>query len=149
MIRCAFLGCLLLVVPQLAAQDILGKLSVISKSKPEIKKLGVIYNSTTMEAAAIPNGIGDLQIVKIPIADMRELGPALNTGLKKFDIQAIFLLDDGQKLVTNGRTVRYILKQGLKREFQVFSDAENLEVKVTGKIVLSGGQLQFDLGEDQ
>ena len=78
------------------------------------------------------------------------MATTLNKGLlANYDVQGIYLMDDKKKLVTNSRTVKYIVKLGLKKGFMTFSDAEDLDVKVTGRIAMKDGKLGIELADDQ
>ena len=129
--------------------DLRSKLKLIADKNPDIKMMGVYFNAESVQPDQIPNLVGQVTVIKIPLQSLRDVSQTLNQMLDNYDVQAIFLMDDGKKLVTNSRTVKYIVKMGLKKNLMTFSDAENLDVKVSGRIAMKGGKLGLELADDQ
>ncbi|CAM2007550.1 hypothetical protein [Acanthopleuribacter pedis] len=132
-----------------AQGDIRSKIKLVVDKNPDIKKIGVYFNKDQVSADQIPNLVGSAAIIKVPLASLRDVSQALNQVLNNYEIQAVFLVDDGKKLVTNSRTVKYFVKMGLKKNFMTFSDAETLDVKVSGRIAMRDGKLGLELADDQ
>lgn len=133
----------------LAQDDLRSKIKLIVDKNPDIKKIGVYFNQETTAADQIPNLVGQASVIKVPLASLRDVSQGLNQVLNNYEIQAVFLVDDGKKLITNSRTVKYFMKMGLKKNFMTFSDATDLDVKVSGRIALKDGKLGLELADDQ
>lgn len=132
-----------------AQDDLRSKIKLVVDKNPDIKKIGVYFNKEKVSADAIPNLVGSASIIKVPLASLRDVSQSLSQVLKTYEIQAVFLVDDGKKLVTNSRTVKYFVKMGIKKNFMTFSDAESLDVKVSGRIAMKEGKLGLELADDQ
>ncbi|CAM2067269.1 hypothetical protein SCOR_17960 [Sulfidibacter corallicola] len=133
-----------------AGEGIEDKLKLILEKNPNFSMLAVVFNSSTHTPDQIPNSVKGVTIAKVPLASLRDVATTLNKGLlANYDVQGIYLMDDKKKLVTNSRTVKYIVKLGLKKGFMTFSDAEDLDVKVTGRIAMKDGKLGIELADDQ
>ena len=65
--------------------------------------------------------------------------------MKKNEVQALLLLDDEGKLVTNKRTISYLMKQAPKYKILVFSDSrEERDAKVHGRVVREGEKWRME-----
>ena len=143
---CVFLGSM----TGLSQDALIDKIKLVADKNAEVVVMGVVYNSRTMSDLQLPPSVGKARMVMVPIASLRDVSRMLNQGLlAQHTVQAVFLVDDGKKLVTNGKTIKYVMKLGLKHQYKTFSDATDLQVKVTGTISSANGKLGLDLSEEQ
>lgn len=121
--------CLLLMLstlPTLAqTYDLAGQLRVIKDLIPASSRLGMLYNPSRPNIEAlISNASQDtgLVVVKSPVKSARDMTAAIRS-LSKYEVDFIFMIDD--KTVTGTRTIKFVVKQTMRRKIPVFTVSPN------------------------
>ena len=113
------------------------EVEAISDAHPEILFMAVVYNERTHGAMTLPTHGGHIRLISVPVSSPRDFYGAITQGLLRTStVQAIFLVDDGGKLVTRLNTLKFLNKQAVKFQFLLFSDQTEPSEYLSGRVVL-------------
>ena len=98
----------------------------VVNQNPKIKKIAVIYNPNISEVL-IPPQIAQAKLFKVPVKNTREIAQVVNRlVLAQHDVNAIYLVHDRFKAVTNKASVRYLGKVARKNQLVLHSDNQEV-----------------------
>ncbi|CAM2007548.1 hypothetical protein [Acanthopleuribacter pedis] len=146
------LCCLLLGMSAFAQTDYVAPLRTLLENRSNVKTVLVVFNARNMDEIPVPETMGSTKVIKVGIKSVSDVSRNIvNDILKREPVQAMLLYDDGEKLVTNKRTVTYLMKQSKKFNLEIYSDSQAKSSRaIHGRVVRKGSQweLVYELGTD-
>ena len=126
--------------------DLSSQILVIKQLSPEFTRFGILYNpnqasiDAQIQNASINTGI---VAIKSPVKSIREISGAVRS-LGKFDVDFIFLYED--KIVTGNNSIKFVVKQTVKKKIPVFTTADNaFKGGAYGQLVQQEGQWRLKI----
>ena len=116
------------------------QIDLISKKHPECLMLAVVYNARTHQNIQLPAGVGRIRLIGVPIVSINDISRKIKGGLlAQHAIQAMYVVDDGEKLVSRGKTLKYLAKLAKSHSFHIFTDKARQGLSLTGWISKQDG----------
>lgn len=130
--------------------DYVAPLKTLVEKQSDVKTIVAVFNARNADDIPLPETVGSAKVIKVGISSVSDVSRSIvNDILKREPVQVLFLFDDGEKLVTNKRTVTYLMKQAKKFKIQVFSDSQVESSKaIHGRVIRKGSQWEvvYELG---
>lgn len=132
---------------QAQTTDLQRQLTLISRAYPEILVMGVVYNSRENPGFAVPTHVGAIRLIAVPVNSLADFNESITHGLlKESTVQALFMVDDGNKLVTHKKTFKYISKIAGKQGFMLLTNSDSASDYLTARVVEREGKFVLVAG---
>ena len=125
-----------------AQNSLSSHVSLIKEIMPNSTRVAILFKAgdSAVEAAiqktSTDNG---LMVVRVPVNSIREIAPAMRN-LQSFDVDFVYLVED--RIVTGTNSIKFVVKQTVKKGIPVFTSAENaFKGGACGQLVGEGGGL--------
>ncbi len=105
--------------------ELAAQIRIVKDLLPHSTRLGILYNPARPNIdALISNASQDtgLLMVKSPVRNTRDMTNAVRS-LAKYQVDFIFLVED--KTVTGTSSIKFVVKQTMRRKIPVFSTSAN------------------------
>ena len=135
-----FLGCL-----AFGQTDYVAPVKTVLDKHSDTQLLVAVYNARNADDIPLPENLSSAKIIKVGIKSVSDVSRLIvNDILKRESVQVLFLYDDQGKLVTNKRTLTYLMKQAKKFDTKVFSDSQVESSKqIHGRVIRKGSQWEL------
>ncbi len=122
----AFLILLVTVGFAQANEKVTSDIVEILNNNAKIKKVAVIFNPKNDEVR-VPSQINHTRLFLVAVDNPRQIAQVVNRViLAQKDVDAIFLVDDQHKAVTNKASVKYLSKVAFRKKIVLHSDNDEI-----------------------
>jgi len=119
--------------------DLAQQTKIIKELIPNATRVGLVYNPSTNIDSYIQEIVAEtgVRVVKAPVTSIREVSQAVRS-LDRYDVNFILLLEE--RTVTSNNSIKFVVKQTVKKKIPVFTTAGNaLSAGAYGQLVQEGG----------
>ncbi len=128
-----------------AQSDLAQQTKIIKELMPDATRVGLVYSPSVDVDIFISEIVAEtgIRVVKAPVQSIREVSQAIRS-LDRYEVNFILLLEE--RIVTSNNSIKFVVKQTVKKKIPVFTTAGNaLNAGAYGQLVQEAGSWRIKI----